>query len=67
VLSDHQLLPPPNAFESAQIMIAITATTRITPVQTPVLKILPIASQLVSVNDKRRMTRQLMNAFIGRK
>jgi hypothetical protein len=67
MLSSHQLLPPPNAFERAQMMIAITATTRITPVHTPVLKISPITSQLVSVNERRRITRQLISAFIGKK
>jgi hypothetical protein len=62
----HHRRPPPKALESAQMTIPTTATTRITPVHTPVLKIPPIASQLVKVNVRRRMTRQLINAFIGR-
>jgi len=40
--------------------MAIMATTSITPVQTPVLKISPIAAQLVNMTDIRRITRQLI-------
>ena len=60
----NYLLPPPNAFDNAQITIAITATTRMTPVQTPPLKMPPTTSQLVSVTVNSKTMRKLMYAFM---
>ena len=49
------LLPPPNIRDKAHITSAITPITKITPVQTPPLKIPPANSQLVRLRVTRKI------------